>query len=234
MLRTTRTCARGSMFPAKTCRGFSPEMSRAVAMPLGSSLSKRDRAAKGGGPVQAQRGCPVQPEALGTTGCSERWILSGGFRGRASGLRMHRSSCELFTSRRARTLIAALGMNLQFLIKQVGDSGSDRAQRQSTELPTVSPSVVPPIIPLSGSIVRPARVAVGRKRTFALRSGHSTQTGKADHRLTTETLRINSDKGGRTQPNITVFIDLFDRYLRSGRRGRRFESCHSDQAFKYL
>jgi hypothetical protein len=28
---------------------------------------------------------------------------------------------------------------------------------------------------------------------------------------------------------FTVFIDLFVCYLRSGRRGRRFKSCHSDQ-----
>jgi hypothetical protein len=51
----------------------------------------------------------------------------------------------------------------------------------------------------------------------------------ADHRLTTETPLINVDKGGQTRAKIIVFVDLFDYYLRSGRRGRRFKSCHSDQ-----
>jgi hypothetical protein len=41
----------------------------------------------------------------------------------------------------------------------------------------------------------------------------------ADHRLTTETPRTNSIKGGQTLPNTIVFVDIFDDYLRWGRRG---------------
>jgi hypothetical protein len=52
---------------------------------------------------------------------------------------------------------------------------------------------------------------------------------EADHRLTTESPSTNFDNGGQTQAMVVVFVDLFDRYLRSGRRGRRFKSCHSDQ-----
>jgi hypothetical protein len=53
--------------------------------------------------------------------------------------------------------------------------------------------------------------------------------GNLDHRLTTETPSVNVDKGGQRWAKVIVFVDLFDCYLRSGRRGRRFESCHSDQ-----
>src|SRR6266516_962984 len=51
----------------------------------------------------------------------------------------------------------------------------------------------------------------------------------ADHRLTTETPRTNGDKVRESATNSIVFVEFFGRYLRSGRRGRRFESCHSDQ-----
>jgi hypothetical protein len=39
-----------------------------------------------------------------------------------------------------------------------------------------------------------------------------------DHRLTTETPSTNGDKGGQSQAKRIVFIDLFESYLRSGRR----------------
>jgi len=54
----------------------------------------------------------------------------------------------------------------------------------------------------------------------------------ADHRLTTETARTMGNKGGQSRANFIVFVDLFGRHLRSGRRGRRFESCHSDHSSK--
>jgi hypothetical protein len=57
---------------------------------------------------------------------------------------------------------------------------------------------------------------------------------EADHRLTTETPPINVDKGGQTRAKIIVFVDLFDCYLRSGRRGRRFKSFHSDHLINAL
>jgi hypothetical protein len=36
--------------------------------------------------------------------------------------------------------------------------------------------------------------------------------------LTTETLLTNGDSGGQLRANFIVFVDLFDCYLRSGRR----------------
>jgi len=42
-----------------------------------------------------------------------------------------------------------------------------------------------------------------------------------DHGLTTDTPSINVDKGGQTRAKVIVFVDLFECYLRSGRRGRR-------------
>src|SRR5437870_5001428 len=44
----------------------------------------------------------------------------------------------------------------------------------------------------------------------------------ADHRLTTETPRTNGDKVRESSTNSIVFVEFFDCYLRSGRRGRRF------------
>ena len=43
----------------------------------------------------------------------------------------------------------------------------------------------------------------------------------ADRQLTTETPFLNGNKGGQTLLKITVFVDLFDNYLCSGRRGPR-------------
>jgi hypothetical protein len=43
-----------------------------------------------------------------------------------------------------------------------------------------------------------------------------------NHRLTTETLSTNSDKGGQAWAKATDFVDLSGNYLRSGRRGRGF------------
>src|SRR5581483_5960002 len=61
-----------------------------------------------------------------------------------------------------------------------------------------------------------------------IRPSTSNPQGEADHRLTTETPRTNGDKGGQSIGIFIVFVDLFVRCVRSGRRGRRFESYHSD------
>ena len=45
----------------------------------------------------------------------------------------------------------------------------------------------------------------------------------ADHRLTTETPRTNGDKVRESSTNSIVSVEFFDCYLRSGRKGRRFE-----------
>jgi len=47
----------------------------------------------------------------------------------------------------------------------------------------------------------------------------------SDHRLTTETPWTNGDKGGQARAKFIVFVDLFDCYLRSGRRDRRYRRC---------